>query len=133
LQRRNDFAHVIADQTKPGVLGVFLDDSPQRELRVFGHGIALVEDDQLEPLASETHRARERLDLVSDDVDAAICAMVLAKRFRGVFEVRVGGQSTFSGKFEKKTCRESARSGKGCGARAWGASDGFERAASRTV
>jgi hypothetical protein len=54
------------------VLGVFFDDPPKRELRVFGHAVALVQDDQLEPSGPEPHGARETLDLVSHDVDAAI-------------------------------------------------------------
>ena len=56
------------------MLGVLLDDPPQRELRVLGHAVALVQDDQLEALAAETHRGGEGLDLVAHDVDAAICA-----------------------------------------------------------
>tara|TARA_B100000767_G_C19615499_1_gene471735 strand:- start:597 stop:881 length:285 start_codon:yes stop_codon:yes gene_type:complete len=72
LQRRNHFAHVVSNQTKPSVFGVLFDYPPQRELRIFRHRVALVQNDQFEPLAAEPHSAGEGLDLIAHHVDAAI-------------------------------------------------------------
>ena len=75
LERGDHLRDVVADEAEAGVLGVLFDDSTKRELGVFGHGVALVEDDELEPgVRAETHGGRERADLVPHDVDAAICA-----------------------------------------------------------
>ena len=63
LERGDDLGHVVADEAESGVLGVLLDDAAEGELRVVGHGVGLVEDDELAG-------ASELLDLVADDVDA---------------------------------------------------------------
>ena len=42
------------------------------ELGGRGHGVALVEDDELDASAHQLLSAAEALDLVSDDVDAAV-------------------------------------------------------------
>ena len=64
LEGRDDLAQVVADDTEPGggeagentehrehyspdVLGVLLDDPPEGVLGVIGHGVSLVQNDQL--------------------------------------------------------------------------------------
>ena len=71
LEGRDDLGHVVADEAEAGVLGVLLDDAAEGELGVVGHGIGLVEDDELDALVEELAGAGELLDLVADDVDAA--------------------------------------------------------------
>ena len=73
LQRRDDLRDVVSDEAEARVFRVFFNDATQRELRVFRHAVALVEDDELEPGRVEAHRGREGLDLVPHDVDAAVC------------------------------------------------------------
>ena len=71
LEGGDDLGHVVADEAEPGVLGVLLDDAAEGELRVVGHGVGLVEDDELDALVEELAGASELLDLVADDVDAS--------------------------------------------------------------
>lgn len=70
LEGGDDLGHVVADEAEPGVLGVLLDDAAEGELCVVGHGVGLVEDDELDALVEELAGAGELLDLVADDVDA---------------------------------------------------------------
>lgn len=72
LQGGDDLRHVVADEAEAGVLGVLLDDAPQRELRVFGHAVALVEDDEFETRGVEAHGACEGLHFVAHHVDPAV-------------------------------------------------------------
>jgi len=75
LQRFVNAADVVAYQTKPDVvLGVVVavEQVPQRSLRIFGHVIHLVQDDELGADSKERLRCDEAVDLIANDVYAAL-------------------------------------------------------------
>merc|ERR1712078_816245 len=59
---------------------VLLDDSPQGELSVVGHGVALVQNNQLEPLVEDVPSRGEALDVVPHHVDASRVTRVQVER-----------------------------------------------------
>ena len=83
LQRRDDFRGVVGDQAEARVARVLLDDAPERELRVLGHRVALVENDQLELVGEDRARRREVDDLLPHDADAAVVRGVELEDHRG--------------------------------------------------
>ena len=81
-QRRAQLVRVVGNDAKPRIRCILFHDSSQRHLRRVGHGICLIQDNELEP----GHRARlgrctycenlfgagECLDLLADHVDASV-------------------------------------------------------------
>ena len=54
--------------------------SPERVLGILGHGIALVQDDELDAGAEDPPRARKLLDLLPHDSDSPVIGRVQLKR-----------------------------------------------------
>lgn len=71
LERGNNLGHVIADHAKSRVLGILFDDPPQSILRIGGHGIGLVQNNQFHPALKKLAGARKILDLVPHHVDSS--------------------------------------------------------------
>ena len=82
LQRVVYFTHVVAYQAKFNlarcVFAVAVQQVPQRNLRVLGHVINLVQNNEFKPVSSTKQRFRvyKRADLVADHVDPAFVRRV---------------------------------------------------------
>ena len=79
LDGRDDFVDVVADNAEAHVACVLLHDAAQCRLGGLCHRIGLVEDDELEGVrlgAEHVACARKRLDLATDDVDAAVVGRI---------------------------------------------------------
>ena len=76
LHRGHDLVDVVADDAKAHVLRILLDNAAEGRLGGGGHHVGLVEDDELVALREQRARFREVLDLLADDVDAAVIRRV---------------------------------------------------------
>lgn len=72
---------IIGNDTKSRVRGILLHDTSERHLRRVGHGIRLIQHNELEPghrvtlgcaHGEDLLRAGERLDLLAHDVDTTV-------------------------------------------------------------
>lgn len=73
---------IIRNNAKPRIHRILLHNPPQRHLRRTRHRIRLIQNNQLEPRhrarsrrrahREDLLRARERLDLLAHDIDAAV-------------------------------------------------------------
>jgi hypothetical protein len=82
LKGRNDFANVVANETKASIFGVLFNDSSQGKLGVTRHGVSLIKNNQFDALVEELFGASKFFDFVTNDLirNENNCTILYCKR-----------------------------------------------------
>jgi len=90
LQRFLDFANVIANETKPHIGTAHLQQGFERLLRVFGHVIHFIQNDEFQPRFKQMVGFDKLIDLVANNVDTPFVGRIQVNDIFLVFMRGVG-------------------------------------------
>lgn len=72
LDSRGNLVDIVADDTKPDVLGILFNNTAEGCLGCLGHHVRLIKDDEFIAFGEQGPCFRELLDLFAHDIDTTV-------------------------------------------------------------